>query len=478
MWGIPALLLLSIVMWVLLGAQGFPSEEGRLGEQNCALLSSQDRRTLHQATDGKELVISTWDSRRQLVSCYVDRDEEAVTSFLSRCRVEREKREAPGDNWFSEARLACQLFHRAAPSGAQSHNRDITASTEQQLHRVKRGFTYPGTLWCGAGNNADTYEDLGEHKETDACCRVHDHCAHVIHPFTSNYGYRSFRWHTISHCQCDSQFKQCLRGVNDTTSRAVGQAFFNVIQVPCFDFTYKEQCVERFWYGWCKKYNTSTVAVPRDSGLYDYGGELIDQDPKTSEDREPTPIPAVEQSSEQPTLGQVMQATEDLLKLMLTVSPRTTSDVSKVESATKKQKGKKERKHKKGKGLKGKRKEKLQSEDVRSSAKDIWVERGLPDNQLMDTILDLRRKQDAFNDVLNDEPIRNVVATPNTHITPVTSSQEFRSVTQFLGLAKKHTERPQKNRKERKGRRQRKKKPETESSVSDNLGNKSHSRPS
>ncbi|NXV99212.1 PA23 Phospholipase, partial [Fregetta grallaria] len=83
----------------------------------------------------------------------------------------------------------------------------------------------------------------GEHRDTDRCCRDHDHCQHVIHPFTARYGYRNLRWHTISHCDCDRRLKECLRRVNDTASRVVGQAFFNVIQVPCFEFAYKEECV-------------------------------------------------------------------------------------------------------------------------------------------------------------------------------------------------------------------------------------------
>ncbi|NXU78835.1 PA23 Phospholipase, partial [Oreotrochilus melanogaster] len=83
----------------------------------------------------------------------------------------------------------------------------------------------------------------GEHRDTDRCCRDHDHCQHVIHPFTARYGYRNLRWHTISHCDCDRRLKECLQRVNDTASRVVGQAFFNVIQVPCFEFTYKEECV-------------------------------------------------------------------------------------------------------------------------------------------------------------------------------------------------------------------------------------------
>ncbi|XP_020818852.1 protein PROCA1 isoform X2 [Phascolarctos cinereus] len=78
-------------------------------------------------------------------------------------------------------------------------------SLEIAPHRVKRGFTYPGTLWCGAGNNAESYEQLGEYEETDRCCRDHDQCQHVIHPFTVNYGHHNFRWHTISHCDCDTR---------------------------------------------------------------------------------------------------------------------------------------------------------------------------------------------------------------------------------------------------------------------------------
>ncbi|XP_075296410.1 protein PROCA1 isoform X2 [Opisthocomus hoazin] len=143
--------------------------------------------------------------------------------------------------------------------------------------RARRGLTYPGTLWCGAGSNADAYEQLGEHQDTDRCCRDHDHCQHVIYPFTARYGYRNLRWHTISHCDCDRRLKECLQQVNDTASRVVGQAFFNVIQVPCFEFAYREECVEPYLYVWCRAYNTVAIAVPREPVLYEFGGELIDR---------------------------------------------------------------------------------------------------------------------------------------------------------------------------------------------------------
>ncbi|XP_075054296.1 protein PROCA1 [Mixophyes fleayi] len=466
MWEILTLLLSGVMCGVL----GLPALQSSLDVQSCALLSFHDLHTQHQVTDGKELVISTWDSRRQLVSCSVDVDKETVSSFLTRCR--RERRDAEWDSGyggFAEAKMACFIHLRVDPS------RQIGDSTEQHS-RVKRGFTYPGTLWCGAGNNAEKESDLGEHKETDTCCRTHDQCEHVIHPFTSSYGYRNFRWHTLSHCQCDNKFKECLRNVNDTASRVVGQAFFNVIQVQCFEFTYKEQCVERHWYGWCKKYKNETVAVPRESGLYDYGGNIIDQ-PAKPQDRDPTQPPSVEVSPEQPTLGQVIQATQDLLKIMVTVSPSTSPDQSKVETPMKKKKDKtkkKGEKHKKGKGLKGKRKNQSKKEDIKSPAKEIFGENIVKNegetlgNQQLDSVLDIGRNQDPFNDVLNDEPIRSADARTSTPTAPIYKYEEVKAMaTTQSPEPRTCTERPlKKNRREEKKRRQRKKKPRTVKTVS------------
>ncbi|CAG08970.1 unnamed protein product, partial [Tetraodon nigroviridis] len=97
------------------------------------------------------------------------------------------------------------------------------------------------------------------------------------------FGYTNFKWHSISHCDCDEKLKACLRRVNDTSSRVVGQAFFNVIGVPCFDFAYEEQCAERHWYGLCKRYEKFPTAVLKTAVPYDYGGiDIIDELPLPS----------------------------------------------------------------------------------------------------------------------------------------------------------------------------------------------------
>ena len=33
-----------------------------------------------------------------------------------------------------------------------------------------------GTKWCGLGNSAEDYDDLGENEAVDICCRAHDNC--------------------------------------------------------------------------------------------------------------------------------------------------------------------------------------------------------------------------------------------------------------------------------------------------------------
>nr|XP_032803058.1 group 3 secretory phospholipase A2 [Petromyzon marinus] len=149
---------------------------------------------------------------------------------------------------------------------------DGEPGADATLRRVRRGFIFPGTMWCGAGNNANSYDDLGELADTDRCCRDHDHCPHLIGAFEYKYSYRNYRWHTILHCDCDTSFKRCLRDCNNTASRNVGQAYFNIIGMPCFTFQYEQRCTERMWWGKCLKYEELPVAYVQNQKHFDYEG--------------------------------------------------------------------------------------------------------------------------------------------------------------------------------------------------------------
>ncbi|KAI5088458.1 group 3 secretory phospholipase A2-like, partial [Silurus meridionalis] len=126
-----------------------------------------------------------------------------------------------------------------------------------QKKRQKRAWIFPGTLWCGHGSRAGEYEQLGMFERVDRCCREHDHCDHTIRPFTVNFGVFNPTLFTISHCECDRRFKQCLVDINDTVSNMVGYTFFNILNQQCFELIQKRRCTKINWIGMC---TTDTVA--------------------------------------------------------------------------------------------------------------------------------------------------------------------------------------------------------------------------
>uniref|UniRef100_A0A2C9K7U3 Phospholipase A2-like central domain-containing protein n=1 Tax=Biomphalaria glabrata TaxID=6526 RepID=A0A2C9K7U3_BIOGL len=104
----------------------------------------------------------------------------------------------------------------------------------------KRGFLdnflwiLPGTKWCGKGDTAKHPLDLGLWSDTDACCREHDGCEYTIMSGVTKYNLYNSNSYTISHCTCDEKFATCLRKVNSIISYMVGNVFFNIIGVRCF----------------------------------------------------------------------------------------------------------------------------------------------------------------------------------------------------------------------------------------------------
>ncbi|XP_046543534.1 uncharacterized protein LOC124253753 [Haliotis rubra] len=103
-------------------------------------------------------------------------------------------------------------YHRRKDGGAKLSKLVPNTDVTSRLHvRTKRDLfsgwlIFPGTKWCGDGDIADSYDDLGYDRKTDACCRKHDSCPHIIERFSYKYSYFNYKFHTLSHCHCDDRY--------------------------------------------------------------------------------------------------------------------------------------------------------------------------------------------------------------------------------------------------------------------------------
>jgi len=111
-------------------------------------------------------------------------------------------------------------------------------------------ITIDGTLWCGMGNAAHTYNDLGVHKDADRCCRAHDQCPYAIGAWSTKYALANWKIYTLSHCDCDRVFQECLANVNTKVSDTVFDWFFRALNVKCFRFEPGQACEGGLSYSW------------------------------------------------------------------------------------------------------------------------------------------------------------------------------------------------------------------------------------
>lgn len=59
------------------------------------------------------------------------------------------------------------------------------------------GGVLPGTLWCGLGDKAVVFGNLGERSELDRCCRAHDHCPIKLRSGATKYGTTNNNFATV-----------------------------------------------------------------------------------------------------------------------------------------------------------------------------------------------------------------------------------------------------------------------------------------
>lgn len=134
----------------------------------CAKMSTVGENFLYQVSDGAEVVGSVVSPVGKLLNCSVIVEQMQVKSFMHECRLVLKRRSGGRQVEASfarmdEAKLMCRKFKKRV------EEEDSTLQV-QVLKRSKRGFTYPGTLWCGAGNMADSYDQLGRLKRFYSRC--------------------------------------------------------------------------------------------------------------------------------------------------------------------------------------------------------------------------------------------------------------------------------------------------------------------
>ncbi|XP_044053183.1 group 3 secretory phospholipase A2-like isoform X2 [Siniperca chuatsi] len=200
----------------------------------------------------RSLYLSLWSEDMRLVTCEVNTDPLVTERYRSLCARSGAQGQEVTKMFNIGALLAPDAPCALVSSGAPKFTRRTRRDGSEGKARRKRTWIFPGTLWCGTGSKAVGYEQLGMFESADRCCREHDHCLHVIPAFTVNYGTFNPKFFTVSHCDCDQRFRQCLLGVNDTISNMVGYSFFNILQVPCFELKQQKQCMVMHWGGTCK----------------------------------------------------------------------------------------------------------------------------------------------------------------------------------------------------------------------------------
>ncbi|KAM9841625.1 group 3 secretory phospholipase A2 [Aulostomus maculatus] len=228
---------------------------------------------------------SAWSRERALLGCTWTDGSALIRNYESQCRERtREFRHYPGQSWDLDRMLrggdtCVRLAHGGLaersrpvrsvvgpPEGHQGHDE---RSKVKNHRRVKRGFIVPGTLWCGSGNKAPSYADLGVFSDTDSCCREHDQCKDTILSFQSQFGVFNSNIFTLSHCDCDNRFRRCLKEANDSIADVVGYTFFNLLKMHCFEFSHRLQCTQRNWFGMCKETQMALYAEVHPPTLYE-----------------------------------------------------------------------------------------------------------------------------------------------------------------------------------------------------------------
>ncbi|CAO1391345.1 unnamed protein product [Diamesa serratosioi] len=136
------------------------------------------------------------------------------------------------------------LYERNGDSNNEDNSDNENNQNDAQEDENTRGIlsnnplsvfsgVFPGTKWCGTGDIARDFHDLGTEKMMDRCCRAHDICPVKIRAYQSRYNLTNNSLYTKSHCVCDDLLFGCLKASNTSAAQLMGNIYFNLVQMPC-----------------------------------------------------------------------------------------------------------------------------------------------------------------------------------------------------------------------------------------------------
>ncbi|KXJ74624.1 hypothetical protein RP20_CCG013229 [Aedes albopictus] len=135
------------------------------------------------------------------------------------------------------------------PKPHKAHGGGLFNQFKQRIKAI-----YPGTVWCGDGNQAKSENDIGFFYQTDVCCRAHDLCPTAISAGEQFNRLKNNGYFTRSHCDCDKQFYNCLKNANTLVSNQIGYTYFNLLKPQCFRHEHPKVACSKKVKGKCLSY--------------------------------------------------------------------------------------------------------------------------------------------------------------------------------------------------------------------------------
>lgn len=124
---------------------------------------------------------SIWNKNSSIFNCVISNHQSVIESYLSRCWDLRSVFSESPDVRFNISQLVepdgpCQaerIFKGITGSVRKARDprsvdpdgsvrKDNARSSDVKLRRSKRAWMIPGTVWCGSGNKASNFSDLGK----------------------------------------------------------------------------------------------------------------------------------------------------------------------------------------------------------------------------------------------------------------------------------------------------------------------------